>query len=225
MCVAGLVVAISAAACGGGAKDNGIAKLSATDALKQVQAAVKEVDTVHISGHLTAQGQDITLDLRDKAGAGVGTLRLAGGEIDVVRTSDTIYVKGNATALTAFGASQTQASVAADKWLRESISSSGPLSAFAQLLDSSALFDSVTTPTGELKTGTTTTINGHKVFTLVDAAAGGNGTLYVAETGDPLPLRVDQPGANGGSLDFEYGVDVSVTAPTGAIDLSQLTGG
>jgi hypothetical protein len=218
-------IAIAAVACGGGAKDNGISKLSAADALKKVQAALKNVQTVHVSGHIDAQGQDITLDLRDKPGAGTGTIKVGGGEIDVVRSNDTIYVKGDQSALTAFGASSTQASVVAGKWLRQSISAQGAFSSFADLLDSTALFSNVTSPQGEVKSGTTTTVNGQKVFTLIDSSSDGNGTLYVAQTGDPLPVRVDQPGSSGGSIDFEYGVTVNVQPPSGAVDLSQLLGG
>lgn len=219
------VIAITLVGCGGGAKDNGVAKLSATDALKKVQAALKKVETVHVSGHVSAQGQDITLDLRDKAGAGTGTIDVGGGEIDVVRTGDDIYVKGDKDALAAFGASSVQASLVAGKWLHQSVSTQGSFSGLADLLDSTALFSNVTSPTGQLKTGTTTTVDGQKVLTIIDGTSGGNGTLYVARTGDPLPVRVDQPGATGGSLDFEYGISVDVKAPSGAVDLSKLLGG
>ena len=213
------------AGCGGGASDNGVAKLSAADALKKVQVALKKVSSVHVSGHISTQGQDISLDLRDKAGAGTGTITIGGGEIDVVRDGDNIYVKGDKDALTAFGASSAQASLVAGKWLRQSVSAGGSFATLADLLDTTALFGNVTTPTGTLKTGTTTTLNGHKVFTLVDSSPQGNGTLYVAATGDPLPLRVDQPGNSGGTLDFEYDVPVDVKAPSGAVDLSKLLGG
>lgn len=202
-----------------------MAKLSAADALKRVQAALKKVSSVHVSGHISSQGQAISLDLRDKAGAGTGTITIGGGEIDVVRSGDDIYLKGDKDALTAFGASSAQASLVAGKWLRQSVSAGGSFSSLAGLLDSTALFGNVTTPTGTLKTGTTTTVNGHKVFTLIDGSPQGDGTLYVAATGDPLPLRVDQPGSSGGSLDFEYGVPVDVKAPSGAVDLSKLLGG
>jgi hypothetical protein len=231
---AAAAIALAVAGCGGGAggtkdnavaKDNGVSKLSAADALKQVQAALKKVETVHVDGHLSASGQGIQLDLRDKAGAGTGTIKIGGGEIDVVRTGDDIYVKGDKGALAAFGASSVQASLVAGKWLHQSVSARGSFSSLADLLDSTALFSNVTTPTGELKTGTTTTVGGQNVFTLIDGSADGNGTLYIAATGDPLPVRVDQPGSSGGSLDFEYGVPVDVTAPSGAVDLSTALGG
>ena len=218
-------IALTVVGCGGGPKDNGVAKLSAADALKRVEAALKKVETVHVNGHISSQGQSIQLDLRDKAGAGTGTINIGGGEIDVVRTGDDIYVKGDKVALSAFGASSAQATLVAGKWLRQSVSAQGSFSSLAALLDSTALFSNVTSPTGTVKTGTTTTLNGQKVFTLIDSSADGNGTLYVAETGDPLPVRVDQPGSSGGSLDFEYGVPVDVKAPSGAVDLSKLLSG
>jgi len=88
-CVASATLAaVLITACGGGSNDNGIAKLSASDALKQVQTAVSNVKTVHVTGTINAQGQNIDLDLRDKAGAGVGTMHVSGGEIDLVRDGD-----------------------------------------------------------------------------------------------------------------------------------------
>jgi hypothetical protein len=71
--------------------------------------------------------------------------------------------------------------------------------------------------------GSTATIHGTKALALVDSGSGG-GTLYVAETGKPLPLRITQ-NASSGSIDFtDYGAKVTTTAPSGAIDLSQAGG-
>lgn len=217
-------IALAVVGCGGGSKDNGVAKLSAKDALNRVQAALTKVQSVHVSGHISAQGKAITVDLRDRPSAGTGTINLGGGEVDVVRNGDDIYVKGDKDALTAFGATSAQATLVAGKWLHQAVSAQGSFSGLADLLDSTALFSNVTSPTGQLKTGTTTTLDGQKVFTLIDTSSAGNGTLYVAATGAPLPVRVDQPGSGGGSLDFEYGVPVDVKVPTGAVDLSKLLG-
>lgn len=209
--------------CGGGADENGIDKLSADDAITKIRAALDKVESVHVSGHVSLNGKTMTLDLRDKASGGTGTLRISGGEIDVVRDGDTVYVKGDAAALEATGASAFQASLAGGKWLKSSAGASSQFGALGSLLDIDALFANITTATAELRAGKRTTVDGEKAYTLLDKATDGNGVLYVALTGEPLPLRVDQPGG-GGSIDFEYGVPVTVTPPSGAIDLSKLGG-
>src|SRR5439155_212487 len=88
---------------------------------KEPEHTRRNVQTVHVSGHISSQGQNITLALRDKPRAGTGTITVGGGEIDIVRSADTIYVKGDQSALTAFGASSAQASLVAGKWLRQSV--------------------------------------------------------------------------------------------------------
>lgn len=221
----GLVGLLFVTACGGGAKENGVDKLSAQDALAKVKAALTKVTTVHVTGHISLGGKDMSLDLRDKSTGGTGTLQVAGGRIDLVRDNDVVYLKGDSTALQATGASSAQAALVAGKWIKASAGTSGGFGALGSLLDSQALFTNITTPTGTVSKGKRTTVNGKKAYTLVDKATDGNGTLYIALTGQPLPLRIDQPGPSGGALSFAYGEAVNVNPPSGAVDLSQVTGG
>src|SRR3954469_22805829 len=217
-CLATLLVA---GACGGGENDNGIEKLSADKALAKVKAALDDVSTVHVTGQVNANGQSLDLDLRDKSGGGVGTIKVGGGRIDMVRLNGTIYVKGDAKALQTMGASSSQATLVAGKWLKHSATSQGGFAALASLLDTQALFANITSPQGTVKSGKVTTIDGKKAYTLIDAQDSGNGVLYIARTGEALPLRVDQPGTSGGTLSFDFGGSVNVKAPSGAVDLSQ----
>jgi hypothetical protein len=58
------------------------------------------------------------------------------------------------------------------------------------------------------------------VLALVDTGSDG-GTLYVSETGSPLPVRVAKSGSAGGELTFDgYNETLHVAAPPGAIDIS-----
>jgi hypothetical protein len=129
------------------------------------------------------------------------------------------YLKGGADALTAMGAPSTAASLMADKWLKTS-ASNGQFAGFASLLDIDKFVSDLLTPSGTPQKGKLTDVDGAKAYTLIDPD---NGTLYIAATGDPLPLRVEKSGDDGGRVDFtDFNDDLSVEAPAGAVDISQL---
>lgn len=211
------------AGCGGGSDGgsrNGIEKLSADKALAKVKSDVATVKSVHAVGRIDENGQQLSLDVHVARDRGIGTLGLGSGQLEVRLVDGTAYVRGDEAAYTAFGASSAQVKLIANKWLKGS-SSSGDLSNFSGFLDLGKLFDSLLTPDGKVETGKTTTLHGQPAFTLVDSGAGG--TLYIAETGKALPLRIEKTGTGGGQVDFtDYDDPVSVSAPSGAVDLSQL---
>lgn len=207
------------AACGGGESDNGIAKLSADNALTKVKTAVKDVKSVHIAGTINQQGQTLDLDVHAARDKGQGTLTINGGTMEVRLLEGTTYVKAEASTFEKLGVPTAQAGMIGGKWLKSGGASS-QFAAFGQFLELDQLFDSLLTPEGELEKGDTTDIEGEAAIALVDNAETG-GTLYIATTGDPLPLRITKSGSGGGQVDFtEYDADVTVTAPDGALDIS-----
>jgi hypothetical protein len=206
---------------GGGAQANGIEKLSADKALAKVKAAAATVTSVHVKGTLSQGTQTLGIDVQLGSGKGAGTLSASGHALEVRLLDGTVYVRGDAATFEAFGAPAAQASLAGGKWLK-SPATSGSFTSFSGFLEIKGLFDSLLSPDGTVKLGKSTTINGTKALTLVDTASTG-GSLYVAETGKALPLRVERGGAAGGHIDFtDYGSAVTVTAPAGAVDISQL---
>jgi len=223
-----LVVAVLGAllisGCGGGGGGNGIDKLSADDALAKVKAATADVTSVHVKGTIQQSGKPLTLDVEVGSAAAEGSIGVGGGTMDLRFVDGVTYFRGDSKVFAAFGANPAQASLAADRWIKDT-SSTGPAGSFAAFLDRKKLFDALLTPQGTVKTGGDASINGTKALVLVDSSAEG-GKLYVAETGDALPLRIERTGDNGGRVDFlDYNADVSVDAPSGALDISQLGGG
>jgi hypothetical protein len=221
----GPVVAVAlVAGCGGGAKSNGIDKLSATDALAKVKTAVADVHSVHVKGTINQSGQPLNLEVFVGSDAAKGTIGVGGGTMDLRLVKGVTYFRGDTKVFAAFGANAAQASLAAGRWIKDT-GSSGPASSFATFLDRKQLFDDLLKPQGTITTGGTATVNGHKAVILVDSASQG-GKLYVASTGAAVPLRITRTGSNGGQVDFtDYNADVSVAAPSGAVDISQLSGG
>ena len=222
----GLLAAALLAGCGGGAKSNGIEKMSANDALTKVKAAVADVTSVHVVGQFSQSGQTMTVDVSIGDKKATGTIHVGGGTMDLRLVNGVTYFRGDSKVFASFGANSAQASLAAGRWIKDAgTSPGGPASSFASFLDRQKMFDELLTPQGSVSTGGTATINGHKALILIDNSADG-GKLYVATTGAALPLRIQHTGTNAGRIDFtDYNATVTVQAPSGALDLSQLSGG
>jgi hypothetical protein len=219
--IVGMLLVLSA--CGGGTKQNGVDKLSGAQALAKVKAAVAGVQTVHVQGSFNQNGGSLGIDLHLKQGSGSGRLTIGGGTLDVVRIGNDAYFRGDAKAFEAIGDSAAQAAVLGGKWIKAS-ATSGPGQAFAGFLDLNQLLANVLKPTGSVSVGTDSDVNGEKTVALVDHGDNG-GTLYIALVGKPLPVKVVKPGSSGGTASFDqYDAAVTVTAPKGAIDLSQVGG-
>lgn len=210
--------------CGGGAKSNGIDKLGADAALAKVKAAVADVSSVHVKGTINQSGQPLRLEVSVGSDAAQGTVDVGGGTMDLRLVDGVTYFRGDAKVFAAFGANAAQASVAAGRWIKDT-GTGGPAASFAAFLDRKQLFDNLLTPQGTVSTGGSATVNGQKALILIDNSSQG-GKLYVASTGAALPLRIARSGDNGGQIDFtDYNADVSVEAPSGAIDITQLGAG
>jgi hypothetical protein len=51
-----------------------------------------------------------------------------------------------------------------------------------------------------------------------------DGTLYVATTGPPYPIRIQNSGSRGGELNFgDFDATVALTPPKSSVDISDLT--
>jgi hypothetical protein len=215
------VVGVAALTACGGASRNGVEKLAPAKALAKVQTDLATVKWVHVTGHITQQGQTLVLDVHLGKGEGEGTFTVNGATFDVRLLAGSIYVKGSQAALTSAGASSTQAAQLDGKWIKGP-ATTGSFSGFAQFLDLSNLEQSLLKPSGTLTAGRTTTLNGAKAYTLVDTSPTNGGTLYVADTGRALPLRITKSGG-AGEIDFsDYDSPVPVVAPSGAVDSSTL---
>jgi hypothetical protein len=222
--IAPVVLIALLAGCGGGDKSNGIDKLSASAALTKVKAAVADVRSVHVKGTVNQSGQPLTIEVFVGSDVAQGTIGVGGGTMDLRLVDGVTYFRGDAKVFAAFGANAAQASIAAGRWIKDS-GTSGPAASFSTFLNRKQLFDDLLTPQGTISTGGAATVNGHKALILIDNSSQG-GKLYVATTGAALPLRIARTGSGGGQIDFtDYNADVSVAAPAGAVDLSQLSGG
>lgn len=228
VCLAALAVLV---ACGGGSSksssgggaSNGV-DAKAPDAI--VTASRQAADTassVHLSGSIAATGAPTTFDLNlVKATGGSGTLSVNGVSFDLIRIGSTIYVKGSAAFYKKF--SGAAAALLNGKWLKGA-STSGSFAAIGPFTDLTGFVDKALAnqPGQKLTKGGSATIGTQKVVEVKDT---NGGTLSVASTGQPFPVRIAQGGSAGGSITFDrWNTAIKLTPPADAVDIAQLQKG
>jgi hypothetical protein len=214
----GLAVVVLLAGCGG-SSSNGEAKKSAEQVVSDAQQAAINASSVHVTGSITDNGTPLTLDLTlVKGQKGKGTLAERGLKFDLIRVGDTVYIKGSDAFLKQF-AGAGAATLLHDKWLKGS-ATNGQLAALAPLTDAEALFKAALGQHGKLANKGETDFQGQKVVEIDDTTQGGK--LYVAATGDPLPVALHGSKQQGSVSFSDWNAGATVEAPKGAIDLSTL---
>jgi hypothetical protein len=217
------LVALAIAGCGSSSSSgNGVASKSPSEILAASKAAAGSASSVHVAGSLTSNGTPIKLDLSLASGhGGRGTISEGSLSFELIVVGDTIYVKGSPAFYSHFGGAAA-AQLFQGKWLRAPVSGS-ELSSLAALTDFGKLLDQTLAGHGTLVRGSTSTVASQPVVELHDTSR--NGSLFVATTGSPYPVEIVKGGSGSetGHISFtDWNAPVSLSAPAGAIDLSQL---
>jgi hypothetical protein len=221
-----VAAALGLAACGGssgGAKDNGVAAKAPTAIVSAAQQAADTATSVHLSGSIAASGAPTTFDLNlVKGTGGSGTLSVNGLSFNLIRIGSTIYVKGSPAFYKQF--SGAAASLLDGKWLK-GLSTSGSFKSIGPFTDLTSFVDQAlaSQPGQKLSKGANTTIAGQKVVEVKDP---NGGTLSIATSGQPFPVRIAQGGTSGGSITFDrWNTPVALKPPPAAVDLAKLQAG
>lgn len=215
------------AGCGGGggdaAPDNGETARPAARILQDTVAALRTASAVHMYGKIPTGGDSIGLDLHcARSGDLDGTITVGGVTGRIVVTGGSIYLQGRSLFNALLGGPASAR--IGDRWVVMP-GASGPGSDIVQGLgtftDFSHLADLLAQPTGGTVTrGAVSTVDGRSAVALRDS----DSVLYVATTGSPLPVEL-KPDAAGDALHFaDWGQAVHVSAPSGALDLSAISG-
>jgi hypothetical protein len=215
-----LALVVAFAGCGSSSSGNGVASKSPTEILSAATAAADGASSVHVAGALRSGGSPITLDMDLVSGhGGRGQISESGLAFELIVVDDTVYIKGSPAFYSHFGGGGA-AQLFQGKWLRAS-ASSGELASLASLTNLGRLLEQTIASHGALTKGATTTIAGQPVVELRDTAR--DGSLFVASTGHPYPIEIVKHGSEAGHISFtRWDQPVTLTAPSDAIDLSQL---
>lgn len=214
------------AGCGGSgdsAKSNGEESKPAAQVLADAKAAATNASSAHVSGSIQSDGTPISLDLTTARGKGAkGSMSTSGLKFDLVRIGDTLYIRGSDEFLKHF-AGGAVAQLLHDKWLKAS-ATHGRLKSLAPLTNLGALFAGVSAQHGKLVNDGKRTYKGADVVVVRDTSD--NSKLYVAATGKPYPVAIvgGKQGESGTITFDDWNKSVSLTAPDGAIDISQFGG-
>jgi hypothetical protein len=219
-----LVLALAALAIAGcsssSSSGNGVSSKSASEILAASKTAADSASSVHVAGTLTSNGTPITLNLRLASGqGGRGQISQSGLSFELIVVGDTIYIKGSPAFYSHFGGTAA-AQLFQGKWLKAP-TSGGELGSLAALTNFRKLLDQTLTTHDTLTKGATTTIAGQPAIELRDPSQ--NGSLFIATAGKPYPIEIVKHGSETGHVTFtDWNQPVSLSPPSGAIDLSQL---
>jgi hypothetical protein len=214
------------AGCGGHGKSatsNGEASKPANRVFADARAAATSATSAHVSGNIESGGTPITLDLDMARGKGAkGSMSTSGLRFDLIRIGDTAYIRGSDAFYQHFAGAGI-AQLIHGKWLKASVTQ-GRFSSFAPLTSLALLFARVGSGHGKLVNDGKTTYKGQQVVTIRDTSD--DSKLFVAATGKPYPVAiVGGKSGQSGTISFDaWNKPVSLAAPKGAIDISQLGG-
>jgi hypothetical protein len=227
----------------GSSKRNGIESKSPQQALEETAAALRRVKSFHIEGtegrSSTVKGdvavpKQLRLDLKQRD----ATARM-------LFVDGTVYMRGN-TAFWRESKAGRDAKELDGRWLKVP-GSIGALEKLAKQIDPVNLSRCLLQSHGTLASGGASKVAGQPAVVIVDKGdrpGTSPGRLYVAATGEPLPLRTiatgrerpggkkdplcdsDTPTRAGDEVLFSrYNEPVDITAPPDALDLGELSGG
>lgn len=207
-----------------GPTDNGISALAPNEILERSTTAVKNAKSYRIKGNIKTDEGNMDLDLRVAGSDLGGRLTMDGATVELLAVGGQQYIRPDAK----FWQQKSDSPEAAenivklmgDKWAKVPAGNKD----FSDMFGVASL-DELLKPDGSLTKGESRDIDGVKTIGLVDESAKG-GTLYVATTGEPYPIRVESKDTTEGQLTFsDFGAtfdDVQAPPEAQVVDFEKL---
>lgn len=197
---------------------NGIDEMAPADVLDESLAAMRATGSYRVTG-TTVGGNTIDIAFKD----GVGSVGTVGSDttVQLVATPGAVYVTGDTASLAAQVGADVNTTIAG-KWL---LISPEAASGFAIFADGSTFAAAVLGADAPDGLTAVREVDGQPAVGLLFPETGG--TLWVAATGEPLPLRLEEKGASAGAgvISFtDFGTEVAVTPPAedAVVDLTKI---
>lgn len=187
---------------------NGIDEKAPATVLKDAVAAMESTGSYRVVGKTTA-GADINIAFRVDVGA-TGTVSTGGDEIEFLSKDGKLLVSGDVESLKERIDEDVDDTIG-DKWL---VLKPKQVKGFEIFLNGKAFADAVLGSQGPAEITSVKDVDGEPCVGLIFPDTGG--TLWVAATGDPYPLRFEEKGAteDRGTLVFkQYGKKVKLVSP------------
>jgi uncharacterized protein (DUF2147 family) len=210
------VAMVTLAGCGGSA-DNGVASKNASEILAAAKAAAQSATAVHVESR-AAQGR-LTLKqnlglARDGGHAHISGLGL---DFEVIRTSNTLYLKGNPTFYQRLGINPTR--IPQNTWIKTH-ANNRQFAGLRAFTDLPGEVGRLLTSANPVTKGATTTANGQKTIELKQTGKLYTGKIYVATTGKPYPVQITRTGRETGRTTLtNWNQPVSLSVPSSTISI------
>ena len=193
--------------------DNGISQQPAATVLSTALSNAKNQATVHIKGKGTCPGiSTYGVDMKlTSQGTATGTINTYSGTSQVVATPQKIYIHANKS----FWAAQTTAAEAAqigDRWVAFAPAANACYAALTSFTD---ILENYVDVPGTATKEKSTSVYGVPAQLI---AIPPDFSVWVATTGEPLPVYISSPSVALTMTMGEWGQPVSVTAPTNTVD-------
>jgi len=202
--------------------NNGVAALSADEILTKAKAALIAAKSFHVKGNLSEGGQAVAVDFKVSGSDLSGTAQMNGGNIEIIKVGDDLYVKAPDEFWSALTPSGKPAQFAALKGKYAKADTT-----FAAFATISGAFtpDALLKPEGTTSKGATKTVGGIPAIGVVDTKD--RSVVYIATQGEPLPLAFDTADGKSEALVTEHGqaMDIKAPAATDVVDVKSLMNG
>ncbi|MFF4761175.1 hypothetical protein [Streptomyces sp. NPDC001292] len=209
------------------------ADLSGQEIVDRALKATRSATSLTLKGSVPDDEGTVELDLAlDREGHCAGTLGMSGeGEVGLIRTDDTVYMKFDEAYLRSEGKGQSKSEVdgvvdmLADRWVKTAADSADAkdITGFCDLDGLLADFEDTRSAA---RKGRATTLDGTPAFTLTEAEGKDRHTLYVATEGKPYLLRIENTTAKQPEdisfTDYDKPVPAVPPADKDVLDLDKL---
>ncbi len=211
------LLAIILASCGG-SNANDIASKSPEQILASARQAALRASSVHIVNN-AAQGRlRFASDQELDQSGGRARVKLAGLSFEVTRTGNTLYLTGNP----AFARRLEHTigiHLTPGTWLKAA-ANNPQLAQLAYLTELDKQLTVQLTVPRPLAKGPASTLDGQPAITLNHKAKLYNGTLYIATTGNPYPIKQTKQGRETGQTTYtNWNQPITIAAPANTIPL------
>jgi len=207
--------ALLLAACGSGNGEDG---KQAQQIVNDAKAALRSATSFHVAGSVKSDNSTTTVDIRVDGSKSAGHVDQDGTAFDFVETGSSLYLRGKDFLASL---SQDVADAVGGKWLKTSTDDStfsDTTSSIDSLTKPSDLADSLGSKGGPYSKTGTGSVDGESVVFV----KGPEGTMAVATSGKPYPVRLD--GGSKGRMDVtEYGASFGISVPGDAVDASAVS--
>jgi hypothetical protein len=226
LAIAGLGMAAVLTACGG----DDFTDQSGEEIADASKAAMKDLDSVKVSGSVSTDGAETRIDVQaDADGNCTGSIGVGDGTAELLGVDGEVWFKPDETFWRDNGGADADQIIAAvgDKWVVAPEGQDG----FDQFCDVSDLMDEMLKDDGDESTytkGDTQDVDGDKAIAVDNKDSKGTSTGYILVDDPHYLVKIEKTeGDDTGSVTFsEFNADVDVEAPADdeIIDLSTLAG-